>query len=311
MALQDTDISWHVLRRIVHEWAGSAAELAEVMPLAGGSINTTLALKIGDGSRAVLKIAQHRVIPDYAREAHQLRVLRGMGLPAPEVYDVHIASLERPDSFLLMEFVEGMCLNEAKASAPADEYDRIQRQLADIVRALHARTNGVYQRVTQDDGARFDDWPKFYRHVYDGIWHDVEKSNCLHVKQRRTMGKIHERLERLIAHEDCPRLVHWDIWNGNVLAAPGADGQWRISALLDPNCKYAHAEAEIAYLELFHTVTPTFMKEYQKDHRLSDGYHRVRKWVYQLYPLLNDVHLFGHDYVRPLETAIEKVSALV
>ena len=42
MPVQETDISWQVLRRIVHDWVGAAAELAEVKPLVGGCINTTV-----------------------------------------------------------------------------------------------------------------------------------------------------------------------------------------------------------------------------------------------------------------------------
>src|SRR6266550_3038838 len=35
MAAMPVDISWQVLRQIVHEWAGASAELAEVKPLEG------------------------------------------------------------------------------------------------------------------------------------------------------------------------------------------------------------------------------------------------------------------------------------
>ena len=130
-------------------------------------------------------------------------------------------------------------------------------------------------------------------------------------KLKKQIGKIHEKLDRLLTHEDRPRLVHWDIWATNVLAGVDGEGKWRIRALLDPNCKYAHAEAEIAYLELFNTVTPTFLKEYQRVHKLGSGYQQVRKLVYQMYPLLNHVHLFGNGYLKPLEAAVEKVGGVV
>ena len=58
---------------------------------------------------------------------------------------------------------------------------------------------------------------------------------------------MHEKLDHLLAHDDQPRLVHWDIWNTNILARTNGDGKYHIAALLDPNCKFAHAEAEIAY----------------------------------------------------------------
>ena len=72
------------------------------------------------------------------------------------------------------------------------------------------------------------------------------------------------------------------MWNTNVMVKRNASGEWKIAALLDPNCKYAHAEAEIAYMELFHTATPTFLKAYHQRHKLSPEYHRFRKPIYQL-----------------------------
>lgn len=309
--MQDADISWQLLRRIVHDWAGAAAELIEVKHLVGGAINTTLLLVLADGSRAVLKVSPHRVNRDYLREAHQLNLLREAGLPTPAIYKSHTASLDNPDSYLLMEFVEGMDLAHARRQCSPEQFDDIQRHLAEMVLTIHSHTHDEYHRIAHDNGQRFRSWTEFYRYVYDPIWSELEKSPSLPKKVIRQIGKVHEKLDRLIGHEDVPRLVHWDIWATNVLAAPDETGKWRISAILDPNCKFAHAEAEIAYLELFKTVTPAFMKAYQQGHKLGDAYHRVRKPVYQLYPLINHVNLFGHDYVKPLLGALERVTPLV
>jgi fructosamine-3-kinase len=307
------DISWHMLRRIVHEWHGDSAELDEVKPLVGGSINNTVALHTTDGSRAVLKISPHRVNRDFEREANQLRLLRQIGLPAPEVYHVHPGDLEHPFGYLLMEYREGVCLNEARQLCTPEQFDRLQERLAELVCALHDRTSDVYERVGLSNGeARsFENWPAFYRHVYDAIWHEAEKDPHLPVKCRKQIDKVHERLERLVAHDDRPRLVHWDIWATNLLVKPDAEGEWQVTALLDPNCKFAHAEAEIAYLELFHTVTPAFMRAYRRRHRLPPAYERIRRPIYQLYPLINHLRLFGAEYVRPLTAAVERVAAVV
>ena len=40
-------------------------------------------------------------------------------------------------------------------------------------------------------------------------------------------------------------------------------------------------------------------------------YHQYRKAIYQLYPLLNHLNLFGAEYVKPLMAQVEKVSAVV
>ena len=95
------------------------------------------------------------------------------------------------------------------------------------------------------------------------------------------------------------------------MVARNGDGKWHIKSLLDPNCKFAHAEAEIAYMELFHTCTPAFIKAYQSHHKLSADYHKFRKPIYQLYPMINHLNLFGESYLKPLTMAVEKTAHLV
>jgi len=311
MSIGEVDISWQALRRIVQDWAGTSAELVEFIPLHGGQINTTLELHISDGRRVVLKVSPHRVDRSYEREAYQLTLLKNCGIPVPEVLTWRIGTLDDPFSYILLEFIEGVDLAEAKKRCTGEEFDALQCELADIVSAMHENTNQRYMRVMEGPGDSFEHWAKFYRSVYDSIWHEVEKEPHLPKHCRRQIGKIHERLERFLVHGDKPRLVHWDIWNTNVLARPNGDGKWHVAALLDPNCKFAHAEAEIAYLELFHTVTPAFMKRYQQKHRLPNEYHQFRKPIYQLYPMINHVRLFGEHYVKPLSAAVEKCSHLV
>jgi fructosamine-3-kinase len=308
---QDSEISWPVLRRIVQEWGGTAAELAQVTPLDGGCISTTLALQLADGAKAVLKISAHRVDRSYEREAHQLELLRAAGVPVPSVYACKIGTLDDPFSYILMEFIDGVDWAQARKLATAEQFDHLQRHLAELLRSLHSTTRPCYCRADSEEQEEYQQWPRFYRHIFDPIWKEVEKMPLLGIKGRKFINRLRENLDRLLAHDDQPRLVHWDLWSSNILAHCDSDGQWRVKALLDPHCKFAHAEAELAYLELFQTVGPPFMKAYQCERRLSEEYHRVRKPIYQLHSLLNHVHLFGDQYAKPLAAALERAAPLV
>lgn len=311
MPLQDSDISWQMLRRIVHEWIGTSAELSEVTPLVGGCINTTLLLKTQAGDRGVLKISPHRVNRHYLTEAYQLNILRTVGVPAPTVYACKVGDLDDPVSFLLMEYVEGVDLTHARQTCSEEQYNHLQGHLADLMLALHTNTHESYTRLTEGKREEFHSWPAFYRHVYDAHWHACEKDPHLSIKTRKTIARIHERLDRLIIHDDCPRLLHFDVWSTNILCKPDEHGKWWVSALLDPNCKYGHSEAEIAYMDLFHTINPAFLRAYQQVRKLHPDYHRVRKWVYQLYELINHLNAFGVEYLKPLLAAVDRVAPLV
>jgi len=309
---QEMDISWQVLGRIVRSWGGDAAEIAQIQPLDGGCISTTAAIQLTDGQKIVCKISPHRVDRSYINEAHQLNFMANLGLPVPKVYTAKLGTLDDPFSYILMEFVDGINLHQAKHKCSADEFDQLQTQLAEMLLKLHESTAPAYARLEVEPApSQFDSWPQFYRTVFDPIYSDVIKTPTLPIKTRKQIGKIHERLDRLLQHDEIPRLVHWDIWSTNILARQGSDGKWTIAALLDPNCKFAHFEAEIAYITLFHTSTPAFLKAYQQGRRLTDEYHRVRKLIYQLYFLLNHVVLFGGDYVRQTIAAVDRLGAVV
>lgn len=308
---QEGDISWQVLRRIVQDWAGTSAELCEVSHLDGGSISTTLLLQTTHHGKAVVKISPYRVDRSYEIEAYQLNLLRALGIPTPTVYRCVTGTLDEPNSYLLMEYVAGVDLHASRHACTSEQCDAIQRQLAEIVCIMHQSTAAKYGRVLPSSGEHDEHWVNFFREVYEPTWQESQKLSCLSVRARKVLGKIFDRLERFIAHGDIPRLVHWDMWSSNMICAPDDAGEWRIAAIIDPLCKYAHAEAELAYMDLFHTTTPAFTKVYQQQFRLDEGYHRVRKGIYQLYPLLNHVCSFGNEYVKPLMAVVDRVSALV
>jgi fructosamine-3-kinase len=309
---QESDISWQVLRRIVQQWSGESAELSEVKPLDGGAISTTAALTLAGGARAVCKLSAHRVDRSYINEAYQLKLLAELGLPVPKVFAAKVGTLDDPFSYILMEFIDGLPLQEARRLCTPEQFDSVQTHLAEILLTMHDKTAAEYGRLEIEPPApTFSRWPEFFRAVFDPIVAEMLKSSALPVKCRKQIGKIHERLDRLLQHEDIPRLVHWDIWNTNILAAPSESGTWRVAALLDPYCKFAHVEAELAYMSLFQTLTPAFLKTYQLKRRLPDDYHRLRKPVYQIYFLMNHVNLFGPARAQQLTAAVDQLGAMV
>lgn len=309
---QELDISWQILGRIVQEGCGTSAQIAQVTSLDGGCISTAVAIQLTDDRKVVCKISPHRVDRSYVNEAHQLRFMSELGLPTPKVYAAKIGSLDDPFSYILMEFIEGFNLHQARQKCSAEEFDELQTQLAEMLLSLHERTAREYGRVEIAPAPpQFDSWPTFYRNIFDPICQEVLKSPSLPVKTRKQIGRIHDHLDRLLQHDEVPRLVHWDVWSTNILARPNGSGHWKIAALLDPNCKYAHFEAEIAYMSLFQTSTPAFLKAYQQRRRLTDEYQRLRKPIYQLDFLLNHVVLFGGEYVKQAVAAVDRLGNVV
>jgi fructosamine-3-kinase len=307
MSEQD-DVSWKMVEQVVRDWLGPSAHLSELCFLAGGMVNTTVRVKTDCGRRAVLKISPHRVNHAHEREARELALLEEIGVPVPRVLATKTASIEYAHSYLLIDFIDGMTLRDAQPLCSEEQWGRLQAELAEMALKIHAQRGDLYGRF---EGLTFTDWPAFYRSLVDPIWMEADKMNCLPIKTRKTIARIHEHLEQLLSHGDVPRLCHGDLWSGNVICSVDTKGDWHVAAVIDPELRYGHAEAELAYMDLSKTINGAFKQAYQTRERLPDNYHKVRKPIYQLYALINQLQLNGHAHAPRVIESADRLATVV
>jgi fructosamine-3-kinase len=110
-------------------------------------------------------------------------------------------------------------------------------------------------------------------------------------------GKLH----LWIAPDQAPALIHGDLWGGNILAR-----QARIVGLIDPALYFADPEIELAFMTLFGSVGKNFFARYAERGSLRAGFFEERRDLYNLYPLLVHVRLFGGAYVQQVENVLTR-----
>lgn len=111
--------------------------------------------------------------------------------------------------------------------------------------------------------------------------------------------RLHDRLPGLIPHER-PALLHGDLWSGNVMVTE--QGQ---PALIDPAVYYGLREADLAHTRLFGGFDQRFYDAYNEAFPLQDNFDE-RVAIYNLYPLLVHVNLFGSGYVSGVERVLKR-----
>jgi fructosamine-3-kinase len=109
------------------------------------------------------------------------------------------------------------------------------------------------------------------------------------------------KLERWLFEPSAPSLLHGDIWSGNVLVRGD-----RIVGLIDPAVYYGHAEMELAFITLFNTFGDTFFRRYHELRPIEDGFFGERRDLYNLYPLLVHVRIFGGGYVQAVDRTLRR-----
>ena len=81
----------------------------------------------------------------------------------------------------------------------------------------------------------------------------------------------------------------------------------RIAGFLDPAIYYADPEIELAFSTLFGTFGDAFFRAYGERRPLRPGFFEVRRDLYNLYPLLVHVRLFGGSYLGDVERILDRL----
>lgn len=110
---------------------------------------------------------------------------------------------------------------------------------------------------------------------------------------------LYNKLPEILPNEPSS-LLHGDLWEGNFLTGP--DGKaW----LVDPSVQYGYREAELAFTKLFAGFDYRFYNAYQSSFPLSSGFNE-RANIYNLYPLLVHVNLFGGSYANQVIASLNQ-----
>jgi fructosamine-3-kinase len=266
------------LSRTVAELTG--VDEARLERLSGGDLSEVLLVRRQDGRLSVAKGG-----PAVGTEAAMLRSLLAAGIPAPLVEGEH-------SGVLLLEYVP----NDGVFSPAA------WSQIGAALRRLHSRADQRYGWPTdyrigtvELDNRQSDDWPAFW-----GARRLAATASVLDRPWRERVYALAERLDDLLPSSPPASHLHGDLWTGNILVAEG-----RLAALIDPACYYGHSEVDLAMLSLFDTPPDEFWAAYGGT---EQGWEQ-RRDVYQLFPALLHLRLFGASYAGMVDRLLGKLGA--
>ena len=234
----------------------------------GGGLSRIALVTLADGRQVVVKDG-----PAPRLETEMLEAIAASGAPAPAVLAVS-------DAVLVIEKLPSGGGSDASAA------------LGEAVAVLHATTGERYGwhadyafGPVAIENAPLDDWPAFFG----------ERRLLAQVPQmppdlgRRTDALAADLANRL-PQSPPASLLHGDLWGGNIVCAGET-----VSGLVDPACYFGHGEVDLAMLALFGSPGSRFFDAYGS---LEAG-HQERRAIYQLWPAINHLRLFGNSY-RPM-----------
>ncbi|WP_428262836.1 fructosamine kinase family protein [Haliangium sp.] len=261
--------------------------------LSGGDINDAYAVTLDDGRELFVKThaaADPRMFPCEARGLAWLAEAEAVRVPA-------VLAVRGDDA--------GACFLALELLTPGPRRRDFDVELGRGLAALH-RTGAPgfgfdepnFIATLPQDNRPCSTWSQFYaeRRLLPQVRRAVDAGRAPKQWIAR-FDQLCAKLDQLTGPTEPPARLHGDLWGGNLHAAP--DGA---PVLIDPAVYAGHREIDLAMLALFGGVSDRMYDAYHEVWPLAPGWPE-RVALYQLYPLLVHVNLFGGGYAAQVERA--------
>ncbi|MCB1304185.1 MAG: fructosamine kinase family protein [Leptospiraceae bacterium] len=226
-------------------------------------------------------------------EADGLRVLGEAGCMVPATHGVFES---QGKSYLILDFVETGSKRPGQISFEKN------------MMALYSQKQPHYGWHEDNFIGTLNQINHEHAHFADFWWQDrILPQINLAIEKGFFKGSDRKSLEAMVfrlanewkLEEFGPRLVHGDLWSGNVIVS--TEGH---TYFIDPSVAYSHPEQDIAMLQLFGSPFDVNRELYEKLGLPPGTGERIP--YFQLYPLLVHVNIFGASYVNGVREVIRK-----
>jgi fructosamine-3-kinase len=270
--------------------------------LSGGDIGTSYRVCLENDLTLFVKRYPHAPRGIAESEVDGLRWLAGESSPYSSAQQTLRIAAPRAvgHDWLVLEWIE--------SASPCPDYAHaLGRGLA----ALHARPIETFGHTEHNwlaglpqDNTQTEAWSEFYgeRRLRPLVRRACDES-ILPRGIAVALEQLIEELPMRVGDDEPPAPLHGDLWSGNVMTDDRG-----LPCLIDPAVYAGHREVDLAMMRLFGGFPEATFDAYHEAYPLSGGW-AARVPLYQLYPLLVHVNLFGLSYLSQLEAAVRRTRA--
>lgn len=231
--------------------------------LTEGYFNVAYEVTLSNGEAVILKVAPAKGVRVMTSEknimfAEVLAMEKAMehgGIPVPKVFGHDDSHTICKSSYFFMEKLNGSSLNEIKSSLTQEQIDAIYMETGRICREINRIGCPCFGYPGQPE-FQGTDWYLVFRGMLEAGISDAGQGN---VDLKIPVDELLRYLEwdqDIFAEVTEPRLVHWDLWDGNIFVSDGM-----ITGLIDwERCIWGDPLLEVGFRS--HLDSTFFRKGY-------------------------------------------------
>ncbi|MFO7847767.1 MAG: fructosamine kinase family protein [Balneolaceae bacterium] len=258
--------------------------IGESESLSGGSINRACRVRAG-GKNYFLKYNRNAPDDFFGKEADGLQRLRKCAdkLIVPKVITVGQPGTSRP-GYLLMEFIQTGRTGDASALGSGLAHMHQNHS------SSFGLQNDNYIGSLPQQNNEHTEWESFFAEERIGPQLKMAVDSGKLTKDLvSNWNRLSNQLNSLLPKTK-PSFLHGDLWSGNYMFNEEGTG-----VLIDPAVYYGHPEMDLAFTTMFGGFPSDFYAGYRSVSEFEPGFDN-RVDIYNLYPLLVHVNLFGGHY---------------
>ena len=279
-------------KKVLQSAFGKEFRNVKYQTVGGGCINNTARIITENGDFFIKWNHGHQDM--FEKEAMGLKVLgNSKSISVPEV---HESGEVDSKGYLLLEHIQSGRMNGSYWEKLGTGLANLHRSSHDLFGLDHDNYIGRLPQYNKWSA----NWIDFF--IHQRLEPQIKLASGAGLLEDRIIDKfnlLYTRLDELIPNET-PSLLHGDLWSGNIHC-----DQYNDPYLIDPAVFYGHREAELAFSKLFGGFDQKFYASDSESFPLQPGF-EDRIDIFNLYPLLVHVNLFGASYLGGIIRTLDR-----
>jgi Ser/Thr protein kinase RdoA (MazF antagonist) len=279
--------------------------------LSGGLFNTTyrislpekkIILRVGPVNTQLLLPFENNLM---RAEEYVYKLLGNAQIPCSHVIACDTSKTLIGRDYMIVDCIAGKPLSEIEVTA--DIKAGLYRQVGMYARKIHNITSAKFGRVSEVIlGNGYSAWGEYLSHEMSDLCGKLSEYSILSSDEISMCRSVTDRYFVLLNEIKTPRLVHADLWAGNILVKQNGES-YEVAAIIDADrAVFGDTGFEFASPWI---INEPFISGYGPIGEQNENT-EIRKNIYRLFYSLIDAYVWSVEYNNPENSANNKENSL-
>ncbi len=240
-SITKTKLSKNEIQDLVKHSLGCHLTIGEIVELKEGLFNAAYSVEIVEENKEViLKVSPSSSVDllTYEQDSMgtEIEVYKLLAahtdIPMPELLAYNLDKDVIDCNYMFISKLEGTSLLKVKSKLTREENDEIKRIQGEYCAQINSIQGDYFGYFTDQEAKQFTSWKKAFLTMITNVLQDGQKRDVYLPSGYDEIYKIFEQKSKLLDAITQPKLVNYDLWDGNILLKQ-KNNQYFVEGIID------------------------------------------------------------------------------